>query len=369
MKRPMGIDMPGGEQAPSSGSSSLLGVLTGDEKIALLFGDEADIAAMLRFEAALAESEADAGLISRVAAARIAAVCADFAPDWPALAAGIAADGVAVPTLVRQLRMAVGEPHAIVVHLGATSQDAIDTSLVLRLVAVLDLLEGRLRELVTRLDKLAAGQGSIPLMGRTRMQQALPFTAADKIRTWTAPLRRNLQRLAELRPRLLVVQLGGPVGTRDGLNSKGEDVTAGLARRLGLAPAPSWHSQRDGIAELGSFLSLVSGSLGKFGEDVVLLAQNEVGQVVLAGGGGSSAMPHKSNPVTAEVLVALARFNAGLTGALHQALVHENERSGAAWAIEWLTLPRMAEATGAGLRLAFDLAGRIDFRPSAAIGS
>ena len=114
-----------------------------------------------------------------------------------------------------------------------------------------------------------------------------------------------------------------------------------MAERLDLALRPSWHSQRDRIGEFGSFLSLLSGTLGKIGQDIALMAQNEVGEVQLATGGGSSAMPHKSNPVPAEVLVTLARFNAGLLGTLHQALVHENERSGAAWTLEWMVLPQM----------------------------
>jgi len=136
---------------------------------------------------------------------------------------------------------------------------------------------------------------------------------------------------------------------------------AELARRLGLADGPCWHSERDCLADFASWLSLVSGALGKIGQDVALMAQNEIGEVKLAEGGGSSAMPHKSNPVRAEVLVALARFNAGLLGAEHQALVHENERSGAAWTLEWLTLPQMVAATGAAMRHAAALCGGLRF--------
>jgi 3-carboxy-cis,cis-muconate cycloisomerase len=139
-----------------------------------------------------------------------------------------------------------------------------------------------------------------------------------------------------------------------------------MAGILGLGSAPPWHSQRDRIGELAAFLSLLSGTLGKFGQDIALMAQNEVGEVRLAAGGGSSAMAHKSNPVGAEVLVALARFNAGLLGTLHQALVHENERSGAAWTLEWLVLPRMAVTTAAGLSKALALSGGVSFAPAKA---
>jgi 3-carboxy-cis,cis-muconate cycloisomerase len=189
-------------------------------------------------------------------------------------------------------------------------------------------------------------------MAQTRMQRALPFTVADKIDTWSNPLRRHQEALLELAPQLLVVQLGGPVGTRAQLGPKGDAVAAALAARLGLRVAPSWHSQRDRIGALGAWLSLLSGTLGKIGQDVALMAQNEVAAVRLAAGGGSSAMAHKSNPVAAEALVAIARFNAGLLGTLHQALVHENERSGAAWTLEWMVLPQMIVATAGALRQA-----------------
>jgi 3-carboxy-cis,cis-muconate cycloisomerase len=186
-------------------------------------------------------------------------------------------------------------------------------------------------------------------MAHTRMQRALPITVADKLRTWREPLQRHLVRIAEVTPRLLVVQFAGPVGARSGLDVRGDAIAAELARRLGLRNGPSWLAERDGPAELANWLSLVSGSLGKIGEDVALMVQNEVGQAQLSGGGASSAMAHKSNPVQAEILVTLARFNASLLAGQHHALVHENERSGAAWTLEWLVLPQMLAAAGANL--------------------
>jgi len=336
--------------AVSAFDHPILSALVGDKEIAAAFSVEADIRAMLAFEAALAEAEAAAGLISREAAARIAAVCADFSPDIAALANGAARDGVVAPALVSMLRQAVGEPHAAAAHRGATSQDVVDTSLVLRLKGVVAMMQARLEALLAALQALEAGQGETPLMGRTRMQRALPIRAADKLRAWREPLQRHRERLAALKPRLFVAQFGGAVGTREGLDGKGDMVAAELARRLDLGDGPCWHAERDALAEFASWLSLVSGALGKIGQDVALMAQNEIGEVKLAEGGGSSAMPHKSNPVRAEALVALARFNAALLGAQHQALVHENERSGAAWTLEWMILPQMAVATGAALR-------------------
>jgi 3-carboxy-cis,cis-muconate cycloisomerase len=347
-------------------SRPLLQALVGDEEVEAFFSDAAELAAMLRTEAALAEAQAAAGLIDGEAARRIGDACRVFQPDWAGLAEGLARDGVVVPELVKQLRAATGEPHGKSVHLGATSQDVIDTALVLRLKDVLAIVEDRLDALIASLRDLQTRDGAAPLMAHTRMQQALPFTAADKIETWIQPLERQRQGLRDLAPRLLAIQLGGPIGTRAELKGRGDAVAAAMAEILGLGSAPSWHSQRDRIGELAAFLSLLSGTLGKIGQDIVLMAQNEVGEVRLAAGGGSSAMPHKSNPVPAEVLVALARFNAGLLGTLHQALVHENERSGAAWTLEWLVLPRMAVSTAAGLSKALALAGGVSFAPAKA---
>ena len=344
-----------------TGSRSLLQALTGDAAIEALFSDEADLAAMLRAEVALAEAEAEAGLIAPEAAGAIAAACRTFVPDREALARGMAQDGVVIPALVKQLRQAIGAAHGASVHKGATSQDIIDTSLVLRLGEAIDILDERLAALAAALSALGDREGAKPLMAHTRMQVALPITVADKVASWSGPLVRHRARLAALKPALLVVQLGGPVGTRAELAGQGEAVAAGMARRLGLGFAPQWQAQRDALGEFGGWLSLVTGSLGKLGQDVALLAQNEVAAVKLAGGGTSSAMAHKQNPVGAEVLVALARFNAGQLGTLHQALVHENERSGAAWTLEWMVLPGMVVTAGASLRTARALVDGLSF--------
>ncbi len=344
----------------------LLSALVGDPETEAQFTDEADLAAMLRIESALAEAEASAGLIPAEHATRIAQACIGFEPDRASLAAGLARDGVVVPDLVRQLRAAVGEPYAESLHRGVTSQDVIDTSLVLRLAGVLEIFEARIVELDASFGTLSARDGNASLMAQTRMQRALPFTAADKIETWRAPLTRHRTRLAELRPRLLQLQLGGPVGTRAELGAEADAIAEHMARQLGLRPARPWHSQRDAIVEYGSWLALVTGSLGKMGQDVALMVQNEVGTARLSGGGASSAMAHKQNPVAAELLVALARFTAGLGGILNGALLHENERSGAAWTLEWLVVPQMTVAAGAALRTALALLTNLSIPPRSA---
>jgi 3-carboxy-cis,cis-muconate cycloisomerase len=339
----------------------ILSALLGDEEVSRAFSADADIRAMLNFEKALASAQAVVGMVSQEAAKRIGEVCADFSPDIRALRKGVAKDGVVPPTLVKLLRQRVGEPHAAKVHLGATSQDVIDTSLVLRLKPLVASFVARIDALVGSLRAIEAEQGATPLMGRTRMQRALPITAADKLREWREPLERHRNRLSELTQRLLVVQFGGPVGVRGGLEGHGDAIAAELARLLELNTGPCWHVERDCLAEFASWLSLVSGSLGKIGQDVAILTQNEISEVKLSGGGASSAMPHKSNPVQAEMLVTLARFNATLLAAQHQTLIHENERSGSAWTLEWLVLPQMLAAAGASLRHASALCNGVRF--------
>ncbi|QMV02154.1 3-carboxy-cis,cis-muconate cycloisomerase [Devosia sp. D6-9] len=339
----------------------LLDALVGDAELAALFSDEAEISGILAFEKALAQAEADVGMISDAAASAVAAACDGFKPDYAALETGIARDGVVVPELVRQLREAVGSEHGKSVHFGATSQDAIDTSLVLRLAKAMTIIEDRLATLGRSLQDLTSRFGNLSLMGHTRMQQALPITVAAKIGNWTEPLQRQLRALEGMRRNLLVIQLGGAVGMREAFGDKADAVARRLAGHLDLGFATPWHTQRDPLVDFASVLSLITGATGKIGADVALLSQNEVGAITLAGGGGSSAMPHKSNPVKAEVLVTLARFNAGQVGTLHQALVHEYERSGSAWMLEWMVLPQIVIATGAALRLANELAGQVIF--------
>jgi 3-carboxy-cis,cis-muconate cycloisomerase len=327
-----------------------LAALLGDEEIARQFSGEAELQAMLRFEVALARAEAGVGLIPAEAAEAIAAAASAFRPDARALAEGTARDGVVVPDWIAQFRRIIGPPHDRHLHFGSTSQDVIDTALILRLNACLPVLEGRLSGLIARLDARAAELGGKPLMAHTRLQRALPITWADKMQAWRAPLVRHQERLRELAPRLLVVQLGGPTGTLRELGAHGPAVRAALARELGLgATGGCWHTARDSLAEFAGWLSLLTGSLGKIGQDVGMLAQSEIGAVTLGHGGRSSSMPGKSNPVAAEILVAIARFNTAQLSAMHGALLHEQERSGAAWTLEWMSLPPMVAATAAAL--------------------
>jgi 3-carboxy-cis,cis-muconate cycloisomerase len=328
--------------------------LLGDTEIAAQFSAETDIKAMIAFELALAEVEGGMELIPTGAAAAIAGTLAHFVPDMERLRKGAARDGVVVPELVSQMRTATGQPHGESLHFGATSQDIIDTSLTMRLKVVIAILQHRLGTVADALSDLDRKFGGRSLLARTRMQPATEIIVSDRIRSWSEPLARHRQRLAAITDQIAVVQFGGAAGTLEKLGSNGAAVRKALAGRLGLADVTQWHSQRDRLADFASLLSLITGNLGKLGLDIALLAQAGE-EIELTGGGGSSAMPNKKNPVAAEVLVTLARFNATQLAGMHGALVHEQERSGASWTLEWLLLPQMAVAAGAALRHAGQL--------------
>ncbi len=338
---------------------TLLSALVGDAEVEALLSDAAQMKAMLAVERALAEACEHVGWISSDAAAAVQAAIDGFMPDLQGLEAGMAQDGVVVPTLVKQLRTQIAEPYRAALHKGATSQDIIDTALMLQLVPVFGIYEQRLGALLARLDRLAYDWSGRSLMAHTRMQVALPTTWDAKLASWCDPAQRQLRELSAMRRSLFVIQLGGPVGDGSSFEGHGDEIAEHMARSLDLGIARPWHTSRDTIVALGNRLALISGLLGKIGADIALLSQNEVAALRLEGGGGSSAMAHKANPVNAEVLVALARSNAGLSGILQQAMVHEYERSGAAWTLEWLTLPQMLINTGASLRLSLKLIDQI----------
>jgi 3-carboxy-cis,cis-muconate cycloisomerase len=324
--------------------------LIADPDLDAFLGAGADLKAMLQVEVALARACGECGLIPADSAQVIELAAADFRPDIDQLAKDTLRDGIVVAGLVKQLRAHVGEPHGKHVHFGATSQDIIDTALAIRLGAVLGLFDARLKMLAGTLRELEARFGANRLMSRTRMQAAMSITAGDRFAVWRGLVERAHVSLAPARAANGVLSLAGPAGTSDKFGDRIEAVRALMAGQLQLA-VPDYvpHAARDRIAALGSWLSQVTGALGKIGQDVALMAQNEIGEVALSGAGGSSAMAHKQNPVLAEILVTLARFNAVQVSGLHQALVHEQERSGAAWTLEWMILPQMLNATGTAL--------------------
>ena len=326
-----------------------LGGLFGDPEMAALLAPEAELSRMLQVEAAWTRAIAPHDAAERIAGA---VLTASIRPAD--LAEGTARDGVPVPDLVRLVKAHLGEADHVWVHKGLTSQDVIDTSLMLMLKAALPILTGRLGTLIAALDSLTRRDGTRSLMAATRMQAALPITVSDRIDAWTRPLPRLSEQMREITGRVSILQWGGPVGVRD--PSLPADTGPRFAQALGLRdPGAAWHSDRSVLAELAGLLARVSGSTGKMGQDIALLAQADPSALRLTGTGGSSAMPHKQNPVLAELLVALACKSASDLSPMHQALVHEQERSGAAWMLEWMVLPQMLMTTGRSLTAAHDL--------------
>ncbi|MCK0150754.1 3-carboxy-cis,cis-muconate cycloisomerase [Marivita sp. S6314] len=339
-------------------TSGLFGDLFQDPEIAAQFSAATFFKHALAFETAWTETLMALGAVKPKDGQAALEAMRQYVPDLLAIHASSNTDGLPVPGFVSQLRERLKDRPAKAVHTGATSQDVIDTAMVLTLMDVFAILETRLQRVIGALARLDAhAQGE--MMGRTRMQAALPIPVSARIQSWASPLRDHLERLDGVRAHVGQVQLGGPVGVRDVPAGQGDAAASDLARRLGLRIGPVWHSNRTPIVEVGHWLTLVSGSLGKLGQDVALMAQQGVDDIKVAGGGGSSAMPHKDNPVLAETLVTLACFVGIQNGGLAQALVHEQERSGVAWALEWMLLPAMAEATGAALRHTEQLLERI----------
>ncbi len=334
----------------------LISSLFGDLAVSEIFSESHTIQAMLQVEGALATVQGRLGVIPPDAAAEIAAGAAGIEIDPDQLQTAIEKAGVPVSELVRQLRAHVGRPSADYVHWGATTQDIMDTALVLQIREVLDNLEPILGEIIRALAELAGKYRKSVMAGRTHGQQAVPISFGLKVANWLAPLLRHRQRLGEIKVRLLVVQFGGAAGTLAPLGSSGTAVQEALAAELDLGlPLTPWHTQRDSLAEWGGWLSMVSGSLAKMAQDIILLAQSEVAELQESADpsrGGSSTMPQKRNPMVSEAIVAVARTNASLLANMHQALIQENERATHGWQLEWLTLPQMMALTAGALKKA-----------------
>jgi 3-carboxy-cis,cis-muconate cycloisomerase len=330
-----------------------------DEHINTLFSDEAYVRLLVEVEIALARAQARIGIIPAEAAVEIARV--DPAKiAIAALASGTSHSGFPIIALIHELKGQLSVAAAPYVHWGATTQDIMDSACVLQLRAAIGIFRNRLKEIVLHLSDLADRHRKTLIAARTHSQQALPSTFGLKVANWLAPVLRHARRLDEISGRLLVVQFGGAAGTLAALGDKGLAVARAFADELKLGPSEiPWHTQRDTMVEFGGWLSLVTGSLAKMAQDIILMAQTEVGEVSESVGsdrGGSSTMPQKSNPITSELVIAAARTNAALLTALHHAQVQEHERATHGWQMEWLSLPQMVVLTGGALKHAVQLA-------------
>lgn len=339
--------------------SALYARLFGDEETARLFTDSAELRALLLVEAALARAQGALGLIPADAAAFISRAAQEVQIDPAALATETARNGVPVPAFLAAFRKATEAPEPMAyLHHGATSQDIMDTALALRLRPVLALWEKRLDGLIARLGTLAAETADLPATARTYGQAATPTSFGGTVAAWGWPLLGWRDDLPALRAAVLQVSLSGAAGTLSAMGDQGPAIRAAMAQDLGLAdPGHGWHTDRSGLSRLAAFAAGLAGSLGKMGEDILLHTQSGIDEITLRSAGGtSSTMPQKQNPVAASALVALARHSIGLAALVQGAALHRQQRDGAAWFSEWLSLPQLCICTGRMLSLALQIA-------------
>jgi 3-carboxy-cis,cis-muconate cycloisomerase len=328
-------------------------VLFSTPAMSAVFSSDAHVQGMLTFEAALARAEARAGIIPQEAAQVIEANCKVEFFDVAALYREAAAAGTPAIPLVRMLTARIEGDAQKFVHWGATSQDAIDTALMLQMRDGLELLIVRTLSVCGVCATLAEQHRHTLMVGRTLLQQALPITFGLKAARWLALAARQAHALHEYRLRAMAVQLGGAAGTLASFGGDGIRVLELLADELGLAvPDLPWHTERDRLAEGAGVLGVVAGAMAKIAGDVALLAQTEVGEVsetVAPGKGGSSAMPQKHNPVDATSAIASARLAIGMVPVILSAMAQEHERAVGGWQAEWAAIPDLFRFTASAV--------------------
>jgi len=332
------------------------------------FSPQAHVRGMLAFEAALARAEARAGIIPQEATTVITANCREELFDVAALYREAAVAGTPAIPLIRMLTARIEGDAQKFVHWGATSQDAIDTALMLQMRDGLDLLLESLLGVCAACATLAGQHRHTLMAGRTLLQQALPITFGLKAARWLALVVRQVRALRERRERTLAVQLGGAAGTLASLGDNGLRVVELLAEELGL-PVPDlpWHTERDRIAEIAATLGVVAGAMAKIAGDIVLLAQTEVGEAsegAAPGKGGSSAMPQKHNPVDATGAIASARLAVGVVPVILSAMVQEHERAVGGWQAEWAAIPDLFRFTAGAVERVRGAVGGLQVDPA-----
>src|SRR5712691_11756140 len=344
-------------------SSALLTPLISSAAMRAVLDDRARLQRMLDFEAALARAEAAVGVIPVAATDPIANAAKAERYDPKVLGEeAVAAGNIAIP-LVNALTAEVAKTDATAagyVHWGATSQDVIDTALVLELRAVIDALLADLDRAIQGFAALVGRHRRTAAVGRTWMQHALPLPFGLKVAGYAAALARSRERLRRLRREALVLQFGGAAGTLAALNDRGLDVAERLAALLDLSlPEAPWHGHRDRLAEVASTFAILTGTCGKIARDVSLLMQTDVAEAfepAAPGRGTSSTMPHKRNPTAAAVALAAATIAPNLAATILAAEVQEHERALGGWQAEWPTFPALALVTSGAVAAIVDIA-------------
>jgi 3-carboxy-cis,cis-muconate cycloisomerase len=327
----------------------------GTPRMRAIFSDYALVSKYVEVEIALARAEARCGVIPAAAADEIAARANVDALDFDLLRQETDIVGYPILPLVHQVAKQCGESGRYL-HWGATTQDIMDTAVVLQIRDALGIVESELRDLRGILARLATVHRDTPMAGLTHLQQALPVTFGYKVAVWLAMFDRHQVRLGELRPRVLVGEFAGAAGTLASLGDRGLDVQAALMTELGLGvPAATWHVARDGLAEVVNFLGLVTGSLGKVAYDTMLMASTEFGEVYepfVKGRGASSTMPQKRNPISSELILAASKAVRQHAGLMLDAMIHDFERATGPWHAEWIALPESFVLTAGALHQA-----------------
>jgi 3-carboxy-cis,cis-muconate cycloisomerase len=338
--------------ASTAFDSPILGNLFSTEAMRRIFGDEHRIALYLDIEAALARVEAHLGIIPTEAAEAIASQAKIANLDMDALVRRTELAGSPIIPIVDQLTARCGR-FGEFVHWGATTQDIMDTATAIQMREALALVEDDLGAISASLANLARRYRDTSMAGRSMLQHAVPITFGLKAAEVLAAVERHRTRLNELRPRALVGQFGGAIGTLASLGARGLEVQRELMKDLQLSePEIAWHTHRDGVAEVGNFLALATGTLAKFATDIKLMMQTEVAEAsepAAPGRGSSSTMPQKRNPVACNFILASATLARHHASALMEAMVQDHERASGAWMIEWVALPEVFLAASGAL--------------------
>ncbi len=323
--------------------SAIFGDIFSTPAMRRIWSDENRTAKYLQIESALAKVQGELGLIPAEAAAEIIRVCSIDQSDMVKLKAQTERIGYPVLGVVSQINALCRDKLGEFCHWGATTQDITDTATVLQIREALDLVDAELCAISAAMAALARTHRDTPMIGRSNLQQAIPVTFGYKVAGLLSAIERHRQRLVQLKPRVLVGEFAGAAGTLASLQTGAMATQAGLCAELGLGqPLIAWHTIRDNIAEVGAFLGLVGGTLGKLSMDVKLMMQTEVGEVFEPfhhGRGSSSTMPQKRNPIASCYIHAAISVVRQHSAALMDAMVADHERSTGPWEIEWIVLP------------------------------